>query len=125
MSVSPAIDPAAPPSGAGCVECLETEGWWLHLRRCALCGHVGCCDSSPSQHARLHAGRAGHPVARSFEPGEEWFWNYETDEAVPGPPLAPPPSRPESQPSPAPRDRVPPDWRALLHTDGIERPPGM
>jgi Zn-finger in ubiquitin-hydrolases and other protein len=124
MSVSPVIDPAARPSGAGCVECLDTEGWWLHLRRCALCGHVGCCDSSPSQHARVHAGHSGHPVAQSFEPGEDWFWNYERGEPVTGPPLAPPSSRPESQPSPAPTDRVPPNWRSLLHTDGIEGPPG-
>src|SRR5207249_10874412 len=41
-----------PPSGTGCVECLAEGGWWFHLRRCAECGHIGCCDSSPSQHAR-------------------------------------------------------------------------
>ncbi len=124
MSASPAIDPAAPPSGTGCAECLETGGWWLHLRRCAACGHVGCCDSSPSRHARLHAGGAGHPVARSFEPGEDWFWDYATDEPATGPSLAPPLSRPESQPSPGPRGRVPSNWRSLLHTAGVEGPPG-
>ena len=32
------IDPAVPPSGAGCAECLATDGWWFHLRRCAACG---------------------------------------------------------------------------------------
>jgi hypothetical protein len=26
---------SAKPSGTGCVECLESGGWWLHLRRCA------------------------------------------------------------------------------------------
>ena len=124
MSVPTPIDPAAPPSGTGCVECLDTGGWWLHLRRCALCGHVGCCDSSPSRHARDHAYSAGHPVARSFEPGEDWFWDYETDEAVPGLSLAPPLSRPESQPSPGPRGRVPLNWRSLLNTGDVERPPG-
>ena len=38
------IDPSVRPSGVGCKECLATEGWWLHLRRCAKCGHIGCCD---------------------------------------------------------------------------------
>jgi len=42
------IDALAKPSGTGCVECLAATGdWWLHLRRCAECGHIGCCDSSP------------------------------------------------------------------------------
>jgi hypothetical protein len=45
------INPAAKPSGPGCAECAASGGWWLHLRRCAECGHIGCCDSSPSQHA--------------------------------------------------------------------------
>ena len=45
-------EPAPPPSGTGCVECLEREdGWWFHLRRCVECGHVGCCDASLGQHA--------------------------------------------------------------------------
>src|SRR4051812_21372307 len=38
----------APPSGTGCVECLAMGGRWVHLRRCAECGHIGCCDSSPN-----------------------------------------------------------------------------
>ena len=59
------------------MECLATaDGWWFHLRRCAACGHVGCCDSSPSQHASRHAAEAGHPIVRSYEPDEEWFWDY-------------------------------------------------
>ena len=48
------IDPTAAPSGTGCAECEAAQGWWVHLRRCAQCGHVGCCDSSPSQHATKH-----------------------------------------------------------------------
>src|SRR6266576_3211606 len=72
------IDPAIPPSGEGCVECLATDGWWFHLRRCARCGHVGCCDSSPSQHASRHAASERHPVVQSFEPEEDWFWDYAT-----------------------------------------------
>jgi Zn-finger in ubiquitin-hydrolases and other protein len=110
------IDPQVPPSGPGCVECLASEwGWWFHLRRCALCGHVGCCDSSPSQHASRHASEAGHPVAQSYEPGEDWFWDYEGDRLLEGPVLAPPHHRPLDQPSPGPEGRVPADWTQLLH----------
>ncbi len=75
------IDPAVPPSGTGCVECEAAGGWWFHLRRCARCGHVGCCDSSPMRHASAHAGATHHPIARSIEPGEDWAWCYE-DEVV-------------------------------------------
>ncbi|HUR06388.1 MAG TPA: UBP-type zinc finger domain-containing protein [Nonomuraea sp.] len=38
----------------------KPQGWWFHLRRCAQCGHVGCCDSSPSRHASAHAAGTGH-----------------------------------------------------------------
>ena len=76
MADLPDIDPAIPPSGAGCAECLATDGWWFHLRRCATCGHIGCCDSSPNKHASRRAREQDHPVARSAEPGEEWSWCY-------------------------------------------------
>lgn len=104
------IDPAAPPSGTGCQECLETGGWWVHLRRCAQCGHVGCCDSSPSQHATGHFHETGHPVMRSFEPSEAWFFDYSTGRSFAGPDLAPPQSRPVDQAVPGPTERLPRDW---------------
>ena len=111
-----AIDPTVPPSGTGCVECLaDAQGWWFHLRRCAQCGHVGCCDSSPGQHATGHFEKTGHPVVQSFEPGEDWFWDFRREVALLGPALAPPTSRPDEQEPPAPRDRVPEDWQTHLH----------
>ena len=113
------IDPTVPPSGTGCVECLESGGWWFHLRRCALCGRVGCCDSSPSQHASRHAAASGHPIVQSFEPGEDWFWSYPLKAIVPGEPLAPPTHHPLDQPVPGPRGKVPHDWKARLRP-----PPG-
>ena len=70
------IDPSVPPSGTGCVECNATGGWWLHLRRCAACGHVGCCDSSPQRHATGHFETTGHPVMQSAEPDENWRWCF-------------------------------------------------
>jgi hypothetical protein len=110
-----AIDPNAPPSGPGCIECLASGGWWFHLRRCAACGHVGCCDSSPSQHASHHAAASGHPIVQSYEPGEDWFWNYITEQVGAGPPLAPPAHHPLDQPVPGPADRVPRDWEEQLN----------
>ncbi|WP_460462435.1 UBP-type zinc finger domain-containing protein [Arthrobacter pigmenti] len=111
------IDPAAEPSGPGCVECLEGDGpgWWMHLRRCAQCGHIGCCDSSPSQHGTQHAQASGHPVITSYEPGEDWFWNAQTQQFYDGPELAAPQSHPASQPAPGPQGRVPTDWKQHLH----------
>ena len=112
---SAAIDPGVPPSGEGCAECEAAGGWWVHLRRCAACGHVGCCDTSPEQHATAHWKATGHRYMRSFEPGEDWWWDYETNDYASGPELAPPVSRPSEWPVPAPTDRVPEDWRSLIH----------
>jgi hypothetical protein len=65
----------APPDRIeGCEECLRTGGQWVHLRMCQSCGKVGCCDSSPNQHASKHARAQGHPILRSIEPGEDWSW---------------------------------------------------
>jgi hypothetical protein len=113
----PEIDATVPPSGDGCMECLDRpEGWWVHLRRCAACGHVGCCDSSPAQHATAHFRETGHPIIASFEPGESWSWDYRSETIIKdGPELAAPTSRPPGQGSPAPADRVPENWRQLIH----------
>ena len=36
------------PSAQGCEECLRSGDTWVHLRECLTCGHVGCCDASPT-----------------------------------------------------------------------------
>ena len=83
----------------GCEDCLATGSKWLHLRICLECGHVGCCDESPNQHATVHANATEHPVIRSLEPGEVWSWCYldrlamltpevEGATRIPPPPLA-------------------------------------
>ncbi len=72
--------PARTPKG--CEECLKTGGRWVHLRLCRVCGHVGCCDSSPARHATGHFHTTGHPVMRSMEPGESWTWCYPDAEVV-------------------------------------------
>ncbi|MFJ6652882.1 UBP-type zinc finger domain-containing protein [Microbacterium sp. NPDC091313] len=114
MSTTEQIDPTAAPWASGCTDCDEGGGWWVHLRRCAACGHIGCCDDSLARHATAHWEATGHRYIQSFEPGEDWWWDYQEQAMVDGPELAPPTSRPESQPSPGPEGRVPGDWRRVL-----------
>jgi CPA2 family monovalent cation:H+ antiporter-2 len=64
------------PSAAGCEDCLRTGDRWVHLRACMICGHMGCCDSSPNRHATRHYEAAAHPIMRSMERGESWGWCY-------------------------------------------------
>ena len=111
------IDASVPPSGAGCVECEQTGAWWVHLRRCALCGHVSCCDDSLNKHASTHFHDTGHRIMQSFEPGEDWFWDYVSDSYADGPQLAPAQSHPASQSVPGPAERLPENWRELLADD--------
>lgn len=64
------------PSGDGCLECLRMGDTWVHLRLCLTCGHVGCCDNSKNKHATKHFKSTGHPIIKSYEPGEDWMWCY-------------------------------------------------
>src|SRR5687767_9231373 len=67
------------PSSDGCEDCLRLgpDARWVHLRLCMTCGHVGCCDSSPNRHATAHwREQPDHPLVRSFEPGEDWWWCF-------------------------------------------------
>ena len=109
------VEPSVPPSGPGCVDCDSAGGWWVHLRRCAQCGHIGCCDTSPAQHASAHWRESGHPLMTSFEPGEEWYWDFRDEETYEGPVLAGPQSHPSDQPTPGPAGGVPHDWMDHIH----------
>lgn len=71
-----ACDYPTPLTPTGCEECLRDGDEWVHLRLCMACGHVGCCDSSVGKHGMLHFEETGHPVMRSFEPGEAWRWCF-------------------------------------------------
>lgn len=80
------------PSGPGCYECSLIGATWVHLRMCMHCGQVGCCDSSPNRHASGHwRASPDHPLVRSYEPGEDWWWCFadelffEVDGAPPAP----------------------------------------
>ena len=103
------------PSADGCEECCAVKDTWVHLRICQTCGYVGCCDSSKNKHATKHFHATTHPVVKSFEPGEDWFWDYRARSYVDGPDLAPPEAHPPSQPAPGPEGRVPAGWQQQLH----------
>lgn len=88
------------PSGHGCAECLASGSDWVHLRLCLSCGHVGCCDDSPHRHATGHFHATGHPVIKSYEPGEDWAWCYEDETLVNRIPAFPIESPPEHYAAP-------------------------
>lgn len=115
------IDPSVPPSGPGCVECEAAGSWWFHLRRCAACGHIGCCDQSLGRHGTAHARQTGHRYIRSFEPGEDWYWDFEAEQFADGPALAAPMHHPEQQSVPGPAERVPADWADQLARAGEQQ----
>ncbi len=83
------------PDNWGCDDCLAAGlRNWVHLRVCQSCGHVGCCDNSPGRHATAHFGTVSHPIIRSYEPGEDWYWCYPDEVAYELPDKPPAPSHP-------------------------------
>jgi uncharacterized UBP type Zn finger protein len=67
------------PTATVCQECVDIGSGWVHLRQCLVCGHVGCCDSSPNRHATAHWNASAHPVIRSLETDENWGYCYVDD----------------------------------------------
>lgn len=70
------IHDVEPSTLEGCEDCLKIGGRWVNLRLCRVCGHVGCCDSSPNKHATAHFHGTEHAIIRSFQPDEVWSWCY-------------------------------------------------
>lgn len=77
MKSVPVPEPEA--STQGCEECLKIGQKWVHLRKCLICGHVGCCDSSIGKHATKNYRNIGHEVIKSAELGEDWRYCYVDD----------------------------------------------
>ena len=63
------------PTTEGCEECEKEGSDWVALRMCLICGHVGCCDSSPGIHATKHYKNTGHPIMIAL-PDRSWKWCY-------------------------------------------------
>ena len=73
LATYPAIETTPDPV---CAQCVADGARWVALRECLVCGNVGCCDSSPGQHATGHFHESTHAVMQSAEPGEDWRWCY-------------------------------------------------
>lgn len=54
------------PSSQTCDECSVEHTTFNALRICLVCGHVGCSDDSPEQHAMKHFNETGHPIMYEF-----------------------------------------------------------
>jgi Na+/H+ antiporter len=71
-----AYPPVETPPDPACAQCLVDGTRWVALRECRVCGNIGCCESSPGQHATAHFHETTHPVIESAEPGEDWRWCF-------------------------------------------------
>ena len=109
---SDGIDPAAEPSGTGCKECLAAGAWWFHLRRCAQCGHIGCCDFIAEPACDQTSSRDRPPGYRQLRARRALVLRLSHGRLFAGPSLAAPQSHPDDQPVPGPAGRVPPDWES-------------
>lgn len=70
------IRDVAEPEVTECPACVrEGNRYWVQLRQCLICGHVGCCDSSPPRHAS-HFDDSQHPIVRTLEAGQDWRWCF-------------------------------------------------
>jgi uncharacterized UBP type Zn finger protein len=61
---------------AFCEECLAHRADGVILRICARCGHIGCAEGSPSDHAAEHYAETDHPIAAvvGSERASGWFY---------------------------------------------------
>ncbi len=71
---------------------------------------VGCCDSSLRSSERGTRKENGHPIIRSYEPGEAWFWDYRTQASRTVGTGSPAASSAGSDGARRPSGRVPDDW---------------
>lgn len=94
------------PQSQGCAECLADGNWWVHLRVCRSCGHVGCCDDSPNRHASAHFAATRHPIIEGYDPPEGWGWCFVDEMEIDLPDTTP-------QRTPIPRF-IDPDGRLIM-----------
>ncbi len=67
---------------AFCEECLAYGTNRLILRICLNCGHVGCAEGSPSDHAAEHYAETDHPVAAAVGSASASRWCYPDERSV-------------------------------------------
>jgi uncharacterized UBP type Zn finger protein len=61
-----------------CDECLGAGTGWSSLRLCLSCGHVGCAEGSPADHAAQHYTETDHPIAAAVgsHPAARWCYAH-------------------------------------------------
>jgi uncharacterized UBP type Zn finger protein len=67
---------------AFCEECLAGGADSVILRICVSCGHVGCAEGSPSDHATEHYAETDHPIAAVIGSERASRWSYPDKRAV-------------------------------------------
>jgi uncharacterized UBP type Zn finger protein len=67
---------------AFCEECLAGGADGVILRICDSCGHVGCAEGSPSNHAAEHYAETDHPIAAVIGSERVSRWSYPDRRAV-------------------------------------------
>ena len=107
-------------SGIGCVECDAAALVGGPAAVCGLRPHRLLRDSL-ARH-RLRTGkRLGQPIIRSFEPGEDWFWDYSTMTTTRVPNL-PHRNAVQRTDGPGPRGQYPATRLTCLHAAGDPTP---
>jgi uncharacterized UBP type Zn finger protein len=76
------ILPTAGADFAFCEECLACGADSVILRICVSCGHVGCAEGSPSDHAAEHYAETDHPIAAVLGSERVSRWSYPDQRAV-------------------------------------------
>ena len=76
MDNSPSIAGSKRGEPTFCEECLTYGAEDLLLRICLSCGHVGCADGSPSDHAAEHYAETDHPIAAAIGSEVASRWSY-------------------------------------------------
>jgi uncharacterized UBP type Zn finger protein len=61
---------------ACCGGCLAGGADGVILRICASCGHVGCAEGSPNDHAAEHYAETDHPIAAVIGSEPVSGWSY-------------------------------------------------
>ena len=67
---------------AFCDECLAYAAGSVTLRICLSCGHVGCAEGSPSDHAAEHYAETDHPIAAAIGSQLASRWCYPDERSV-------------------------------------------
>ena len=78
------VEPASAPHQRDCEACVALGQEPVQMRYCLICGHAGCCDDTPGQHAREHYEETGHALIATLERGDDWAYCYIDDVSRPG-----------------------------------------